>query len=160
MRFFRRRRLIALMVFLVVSVLIAYFAASEILYVQLATVLPHCDGTFSTNTPAIFSADPYGTNFDTTPYLMPDYESVEIASRDAGITLSGWFVPANGDSADSATVIVIHGLGVGTTDCKRSPRALLAAGMLNQAGFNVLLIDLRQHGDLDDHNGDVGSQYQ
>ena len=145
-RFLRRpRHLIALSLSLIVLLLVVYLATSEVLYRQLATVLPHCDGRFSANTPTSFSVDPYGTAFDSTPYLMPSYQAIDIPSRDAGIILSSWFIPA--DTVAAPAVIVIHGLGVGTGDCKHNPRALLAAGMLHQAGYNVLMIDLRQHGD-------------
>ena len=50
-------------------------------------------------------------------------------------------------------ISAIHGLGVGTTDCKHSPRSLLPAGMLHKDGYNILLIDLRQHGDSTITNG-------
>jgi dipeptidyl aminopeptidase/acylaminoacyl peptidase len=145
-RLFRRRRFWLITPLLIIALLlIAYLAASEVLYRQLATVLPHCGGKFSANTPARFTTDPFAPNFNPTPYFMPNYQAIEIPSRDANITLSSWFIPA--DSANVPAVIVIHGLGVSTADCKHNPRALLPAGILHQAGYNVLMIDLRQHGD-------------
>ena len=47
------------------------------------------------------------------------------------------------------TVILVHGLG----GCRRSPSILLAAGMLHRNGFNTLLIDLRDQGDLQIEDG-------
>jgi dipeptidyl aminopeptidase/acylaminoacyl peptidase len=129
----------------VAVLLIAYLGASFVLYRQLTTVLPHCNGKFAENTPAAFSGAPFNADLDTTPYLMPNYQSLEIPSREAGIMLSAWYIPAANASAPA--VLVTHGLGVGTADCKHNPRALLAAGMLHAANYNVLMIDVRQHGD-------------
>jgi len=147
-----RRRFIVLSISIIALLIVAYLAASKVLYRQLATVLPHCDGAFSSNTPANFSAAPYHADFDTTPYQMPNFQAVDIPSRDPGINVSSWFVPTD-DATNAPAVIVIHGLGVGTTDCKHSPRSLLPAGMLHNDGYNVLLIDLRQHGDSTVTNG-------
>lgn len=125
---------------------VIYFVASVVLYQQLTVVAPHCGDEFMDNTPAHFSAEPFNPDLDTSPYLMPEYQTVSIPSRDAGITLSGWYVPAS--EANAPAVLVIHGLGAsGAADCRRQPRALLLAGMLHRAGYSVLLIDLRDHGD-------------
>jgi len=71
----------------------------------------------------VFSAAPYHPDFRYHgPYLMPNFQAVDIPSHDPGITISSWFVPADTDAASAPAVIVIHGLGVGTTDCKHSPR--------------------------------------
>jgi dipeptidyl aminopeptidase/acylaminoacyl peptidase len=130
--------------------LILYLAASLIVYNRLAAVAPLCAGQYADNTPARFSVGSFAPGMDTRPYWMPSYETVSIPSRDAGITLSGWYIPAQGPR----TVLVVHGLGAaGAADCKRQPRALLPAGMLHQAGFNVLMIDLRQHGDSTVNDG-------
>ncbi len=141
----RRHRLLTLSLIVAALLLIGYLGVSEVLYQQLTVVLPRCDGKFADNTPAQFTAAPYNAALDTTPYLMPDYESIQIPSRESGIELSAWYVPAPTNHAP--TVLITHGLGVGTADCKHHPRALLPAGMLHRAGYNVLLIDLRQHGD-------------
>jgi len=127
-----------------VLAVVAYMGMSVVLYNTLATVEPKCAGEFADNTPAQFTAAPFMPDLDTVPYFMPDYETVEIPSRDAGVTLSAWYVA--GDSG-KPTVMVVHGLGVGAPDCKHQPRALLPAGILHRAGYNVLLIDLRNHGD-------------
>jgi dipeptidyl aminopeptidase/acylaminoacyl peptidase len=140
----RRRRRWLLLVAPFTLVLILYLGASLIVYNRLAAVAPLCAGQYADNTPAKFSTGNYAPKLDTSPYWMPSYETVSIPSRDAGITLSGWYIPAQGPR----TVLVVHGLGAaGAADCKRQPRALLPAGMLHGAGFNVLMIDLRQHGD-------------
>lgn len=143
-----------------VLLLLGYFGVSASLYSRLATVAPQCEGQFTENTPAIFSAAPFAPDLDTSPYFMPDYQTVTIPSRQNGITLSGWYVP--GDT-DKPVILIVHGLGAGAPDCKRHPRALLPAGMLHQAGYNVLLIDLRNHGDSTIDNGmwgGGGKEYQ
>lgn len=124
---------------------IVYGLAANTVYLRLATVQPACAGAYADNTPASFTADPFGPGLDTAPYTMPVFETVSIPSRDADITLSGWYVPA--DTADAPVVLITHGLGVGTADCRRNPRALMIAGMLHRTGYSVLLIDLRDHGD-------------
>ena len=141
----RLRRLLAFALSLIALLIVIYLAASEILYRQLATVLPHCDGKYTANTPASFTTEPFAPDFDPTPYLMPSYQAIDIPSRDPGIALSSWFIPA--DTTNAPAVIVIHGLGAAAADCKHNPRALLPAGILHHAGYNVLMIDLRQHGD-------------
>jgi dipeptidyl aminopeptidase/acylaminoacyl peptidase len=78
--------------------------------------------------------------FDTTPYFMPEPESVSFPGRDPGIEISGWYVSA--DPAAPA-VVVVHGHSA----CKRDHGVLLPAGMLHRQGLSVLLIDLRDHGD-------------
>jgi dipeptidyl aminopeptidase/acylaminoacyl peptidase len=146
----RRRRRWLLLIVPFTLLLIVYLAASLIVYNRLAAVAPLCAGQYADNTPAKFSAGNYAPKLDTSPYWMPTYETVSIPSRDAGITLSGWYIPAQGPR----TVLVVHGLGAaGAADCKRQPRALLPAGMLHRAGFNVLMIDLRQHGDSTVNDG-------
>jgi dipeptidyl aminopeptidase/acylaminoacyl peptidase len=72
---------------------------------------------------------------------MPEYQSVSFPSRDAAVTIAGWWVP--GASSSAPAVVVVHGIG----RCKGDPEVLLPAGMLSRHGFAVLLIDLRNHGD-------------
>ncbi len=73
---------------------------------------------------------------------MPDYQEVSFPSRQQNIQISGDFIPAADDNQNAAAVIIVHG----TARCKESPDSLLPAGMLHRAGFNVLLIDLRDYG--------------
>lgn len=80
---------------------------------------------------------------DTTPYLMPDYETVSFPSRDGQVTIRAWYVPVDDPSAPA--VILVHGLD----GCRQSPTVLLPAGMLHRAEFQTLLIDLRNHGESD-----------
>jgi uncharacterized protein len=125
-----------------------YLVISAVVYYRIAPVDALCllrdiEATF---TPDNFHPGQYPPpEFSTLPYLMPSYETVTFPSRDTHITISGFYMPAQGlsDPTTAPAVIIIHGLN----DCKRRTFILTAAGMLNKQGFNVLAIDLRDHGD-------------
>lgn len=87
--------------------------------------------------------------FDTTAYEMQQYEDVRISSRQPGIQLDAWYIAT--DPAAPA-VVLTHGFG----QCKCDSNVLTAAGMLHRHGFNVLLIDLRNHGKSDIVNKRAG----
>lgn len=129
---------------LVAALIGAYFYAGSTVYDALSVAAPNCGGRFVDNTPSGYTVE----GVDTNGYLMPNYEAVSFPSRDAEITISGWYVPPEGSVATSA-IVVVHG----HDSCKREDRILLAAGMLHRAGFGVLLIDLRNHGDSTVTNG-------
>ena len=66
------------------------------------------------------------------------YKDVSFRTRD-GLTLRGWWVP--GTRPES--VVMIHGLSNNRTE------PLDKAGYLHQAGYNLLVFDLRGHGQSD-----------
>ena len=70
---------------------------------------------------------------------MPDisYEDVTLTTAD-GVTISGWYVAGTQPNA----IVVVHGI--------HANRAYLIpqAVILAQAGYHLLLIDLRGHGRL------------
>lgn len=66
------------------------------------------------------------------------YRTLRIATKD-GLILKAWFIPP--DSTNTPTVLCLHGL----YDTKRS--LLLLAPSLHEAGFGILLPDLRAHGE-------------
>ena len=84
--------------------------------------------------------------FDTTSYEMPNYTAVRFPSRQAGIMLAGWYIEG---TAGAPVVIVTHGF----PHCKCDSNVLTPAGILHRNGFNVLMIDLRNHGQSDVVNG-------
>ena len=91
-----------------------------------------------TNNPSSFSGwDEY--DVDVTPYFMPSYETVSIDSTD-DVKLSAWWMQ---NDPQAKTIVVIHGL----TSSKYSSGVLLASGILYKSGFNVLAMDMRDHGD-------------
>jgi dipeptidyl aminopeptidase/acylaminoacyl peptidase len=124
---------------------VAYFGACVVLYDRVASVTPDCGGSYPDNLPTSFS-DPRHPDFDAGPYQMPAFEDVSFPSLDPEITIAGWYVPADPAEPDASaaapTVVLLHGRG----SCKRNPQVLVPAGMLHNAGFSVLLIDLRDHG--------------
>ncbi|MBL8046837.1 MAG: prolyl oligopeptidase family serine peptidase [Anaerolineales bacterium] len=131
-----------------------YLFIGNQLYNTLSQVTPGCP-TDAENTPANFivHSSRFG-GFDTTPYRMPTFEEIRFPSRQAGINLAGWYVPAN--TANAPTVIITHGLG----SCKHAHSVLIPAGMLHHAGFNVLMFDLRDQGfsDVEDGRTAIGNE--
>jgi uncharacterized protein len=128
------------------AVLVIYLAISYAVYDKLSRITAG-GGDNAGNTPASFVMT-YAEwpSFDESPYFMPDYEAVRIPSRQAGLNLAGWYVPGK---AGSPVVIVTHGVN----GCKCDPNTLTVAGMLHRNGFNVLLFDMRNHGQSDSDGG-------
>jgi len=143
-----RRYLLPLAILIVLLAVVGYVGASYFVYNALSTVSAGCSSVNEReNTPAQFAAQ----DVDVAPFVMPDYEEVTFPSRDDGLMINAWYVPGPSDTGRlrGNTVILVHGLG----SCKRSPAILLAAGMLHRAGYNTLLIDLRDHGDSQVEDG-------
>jgi dipeptidyl aminopeptidase/acylaminoacyl peptidase len=144
------RRRVLLLAILVAVPLLAYGAGSAVVWDKLTAVPTQCGGRWTENTPQAFEA-PEAYQLDTTPWLMPAPLEVRIPSRDPGIEVAGWWIPADSSEsgAPAPTVIVVHGF----TACRHDHAVLLPAGMLHKAGFSVLLIDLRDHGDSTREDG-------
>ncbi len=70
--------------------------------------------------------------------LTIPYQDIEF-TNDAKLTLRGWFVPANSKKA----IVMVHGI---TADRREGLRWVKA---LHNAGYNLLLFDLRNHGKSD-----------
>ncbi|MAS36883.1 MAG: hypothetical protein CL610_22965 [Anaerolineaceae bacterium] len=143
-----QRRIGLGIIFISLVLVIAYGGGGLLVYQQAMTTGPQCQqglrAVWADNRPDAFVT---GGVFDiretdTTPYAMPHYETVTFPSRDDQVTIAGWYAPAP-DTNNAPVVILAHGLN----DCRLSPGVLLPAGMLHRAGFAVLLIDLRNHGD-------------
>ena len=139
---------------LILILLGAYLAASYVVYDTLADIEGGCwERGYGENQPTSFGVpaaadmdaaagtrDGWPVDFDFSQYFMETYETVSFPSRDPEISITGWFVP--GDEGAPA-VILTHGLGT----CKNSPGILTPAGILNGAGYHVLMIDVRDAGD-------------
>jgi dipeptidyl aminopeptidase/acylaminoacyl peptidase len=122
------------------------FGLAANIYNTFLEVMPECrsiSGEAHSFTPAQFTQ----AGLDTSNYLMSDYETVRFPSRDARISLTGFYIPAEDETAP--TVIIVHGY----QSCKNSSNSLLPAGMLHRNGYNVLVIDLRNMGTSDIDNG-------
>jgi len=120
-----------------------------IIYQRLTLVDPTSSSNLR-NRPDDFKVygNPY-ESFDTKPYAMPVFESVSIASRQPGVRLAGWNIAGN---PSAPAVLLVHGWRQGSFDSN----VLTAAGMLHRHGFNVLLVDLRNHGRSTVVNGHAG----
>jgi len=78
-----------------------------------------------------------------------DYERVEFTTSD-GVVIVGWWIPGRND----AVVIVVHGHG------GEKSSMLGLAQFLNQAGYAVLLFDLRGHGESSGNWASLGYHEQ
>lgn len=85
-------------------------------------------------------ADPRPVDRNPAEYGLA-YESVEFSSTD-GVPLRGWFLPAENASR---TIVFAHGFQ--SNRLQPSVPALELARSFVQAGFNVLLFDLRNSGE-------------
>ncbi len=126
--------------------LVAYFGIGYYIYDLFTTVHPRCGSVYMDGrrefTPSSFKGVYYPeNNTDVQPYLVKNFETVEFPARLDGNTISGWFIPST--TASDRVVIVVHGADV----CRKNTTVLLSSGMLANNGFNVLSIDLRNHGD-------------
>jgi len=130
-----------------------YMVVSYFVYDKLSKVTSG-GGENSENNPSSFvmTVDEW-SSFDVKPYFMPDFETVHFPSRQQGLTLTGWFVESK---PDAPAVILTHGLN----GCKCSPRILTVAGILHRNGFNVLMYDMRDHGesDIEDGRAAIGNE--
>ena len=138
----RRKWLIAVILVIVVLVPIGgYLAAGAVVYNTLTRVNPNCNARPDDldNTPEAFDLP---NDVDASAYLMPEYETVAIPSRDASITVAAWYVPAAEAPETAPAVVLVHGLN----SCRQAPSVLLPGGILHHAGFNVLMMDMRDHG--------------
>jgi fermentation-respiration switch protein FrsA (DUF1100 family) len=73
------------------------------------------------------------------------YTDVSFKTRD-GLTLRGWWIPGT----QHETIVMIHGL----SNNREEP--LNKAGYLHQAGYNLLVFDLRGHGQSDGNGTTMG----
>ena len=70
-------------------------------------------------------------------YGLPS-ENIEFTSH--GIRIKGWFIPIASNPAPHPAIILVHGWS------RNAAELLPMAGLLNAAGFAVLLFDVRGHG--------------
>ena len=146
--------LISIIILFVTATL--YVGISYYMYDSLSKVTAG-GGEHAQNNPSSFivNIDEWAS-FEVPPYLMTDFETVSFPSRQPGLNLAGWFVAGQ---ANAPAIILTHGLN----SCKCDPRILIVAGMLHRNGFNVLMYDMREHGesDIEDGRAAIGNdEYQ
>jgi uncharacterized protein len=86
------------------------------------------------------------TYFSATPASFDlEYRDVRFRSRDAGIAISGWWIPRAGSGK---AIVMVHGRGENRTTEFYSHFLDLGAALnsFQGRGFNILMIDLRAHG--------------
>ena len=150
-RRFSRRRLLAFLAFLAVAVGLAGYVTAGVIGLRMLEVPTGCgDREFAHQTPADFVASNASGSLtvDTTAYRFSDYRDVALPARGTGLTIRGWYAPGPEGTA-SPTVILANGI----YSCRRDSVTLLPAAMLHRAGFGVLVVDLRNHGDSDVDDG-------
>lgn len=135
----RSRLLRGLAIGVPILLVLAYVGASLYVYDQLSHADSACAQVQNPGSPDSFEYE----GIDTEPYHVATFETVRFPSHDAAeITIAATWVPS--EIAENApAVIVVHGHNA----CRRVTDVLLATGMLHRAGFSVLAIDLRDHGD-------------
>lgn len=138
----RGRRLAVLAALVALGAVVGYGAASYVVYDRLTATEARCRGDSTTLafTPADFELEE-ADQLPTTRYLMPRFEDVRLPSRDPGISIAAFWVPAR--VADAPAVVVVPGWN----GCRRDPTNLLIAGMLHRHDIGALVIDLRDHGE-------------
>lgn len=131
----------------VALVVLAYGGASWFIYDSLSSATGGCWPQDAANTPDRYVIPSPFPQDRVADYQLPAAQTVTFPSRDpamAGVTLSGWWIPADpAHVAAAPAVVMVHGI----KSCRRESSVLLAAAMLHRGGFSVLAMDLRDHGD-------------
>ena len=131
--------IILIIVFFSTSV---YIGIGYYIYSTLARAEPGCASN-CLNTPNSFKDNDEISSFPFEDFYISYWEHKQYKGGDIGIQLDAWWIPISQEGPGEAPVIIItHGLRISKFD----PDMLTVAGMLNSAGFNVLLFDLRDHG--------------
>jgi uncharacterized protein len=146
-----RRRLLVFLAFVAVAVGLAGYVTAGVVGLRQLEIPTGCGAReFAHQTPADFVASNASglLTVDTTAYRFTDYRDVALPARGTALTIRGWYAPGPDGSA-SRTVILANGI----YSCRRDSVTLLPAAMLHRAGFGVLVVDLRNHGDSDVDNG-------
>jgi fermentation-respiration switch protein FrsA (DUF1100 family) len=140
----RRKWLLTGLAVVALLVVLAYGATSFVVYDGVGTLSGECDPQDLANTPAAYRVRSGYDQAIADANVMPVPQDVRFASRDPQMPdakLAGWWIPA--ETADAPAVVLVHGI----YSCRREANVLVTAGMLHRAGFSVLLMDLRDHGD-------------
>ncbi len=127
-----------------------YMAAGYAVFLQVSASNPTCTPHALRNRPESFFVHQYDEVLedDLSAWFFEDYRELRLPSLDPEIGLSAFEVVRD---PEAPWVILVHGI----RSCKLNQEVLLPAGMLTKAGYNALLVDLREHGDSDCIDGQV-----
>ena len=140
---------------------VGYYFAGSIVYNGVAYTNTDCWGNFDQNTPTQFAplrgevplnesenSENISSEIMTglSDYWWVGYENATIENKDEDIFLSAWFLKQN---ESMPWIIFVHGI----RGCKSDRALLIPSGMMAKAGFNVIVFDLRDHGEssIDDN---------
>jgi len=127
---------------LIIFIALAYMSIGYFIYSTLAKADPGCSLDCD-NTPSSYKDNSKKNDFPFEKYTIDYWESHQYVGGDEGIQIDAWWIPINSNGAGEAPVIILaHGL----RSSKYDSDILLVAAILNQAGFNTLLFDQRDHG--------------
>ena len=142
MKFFSRKVGLYLFFSVLLLAVTGYLGAGFYIYNTLADSNSGC-GRDCDNTPAHFEEHWSETDFPFNQYAVNYWESVRYPGGDAGIEIDGWWVPiSEAGPGEAPVILLVHGV----RGSKNDPDMLTVSGMLHQAGFNVLMFDLRDNG--------------
>tara|TARA_X000000950_G_scaffold63708_1_gene78024 strand:- start:1042 stop:2115 length:1074 start_codon:yes stop_codon:yes gene_type:complete len=145
-----------------------YFQAGMIVYSGATLAEPTCEDHAPYNTPASFTPHLWGTdmidaaasNLTTNVtadapgglaiWSMPVWSNVTVHMDEEPIALQAWVVEQN---PDEPWVLFVHGI----RSCKANHEVLLPAGMLAEAGYNVVMMDMRDHWESTLEDGQVSA---
>ena len=138
-----------------------YYFAGSIVYNEVAKTNTDCWGNFDQNIPTQFAplrnevplnesqnSENITANImdNLSQYWWPNYSNATIEVKTDDVFLSAWYYDQN---ATAPWIIFTHGI----RGCKSGGELLIPSGMLINAGFNVIVYDLRDHGEssIDDN---------
>ena len=158
-----RRTVPAMLIFILASAPFLYFQVGNLVYTQAAASSPDCSGHSARNSPDQFSVELWHEDVTTVthqknetlaanlePLWFEQWDNVTIDVPNEPITLAAWVMEHD---PSQPWVIIVHGI----RSCKANHEVLIPAAWLHDAGFNVILFDMRDHGDSTTEDGLVSA---
>ena len=163
-----KRTLPAVVALLLFLMPYGYFQAGMIVYSGATLAEPTCEDHAPYNTPASFTPHLWGTDMidaapsNLTSYLtaeapeglaswsMPVWSNATVQMEDEPIELSAWVIEQD---PTEPWVLLVHGI----RSCKANHEVLLPGGMLVEAGYNVVMMDMRDHWESTLEDGQVSA---
>ena len=158
-----RRTVPAMLIFILASAPFLYFQVGNLVYTQAAASSPDCSGHSARNSPDQFSVELWHEDVTTVthqknetlaanlePLWFEQWDNVTIDVPNEPITLAAWVMEHD---LSQPWVIIVHGI----RSCKANHEVLIPAAWLHDAGFNVILFDMRDHGDSTTEDGLVSA---